>query len=182
MQQFIKWTLESIRAEGATLNWLEELRFDWTSITAQAIKQILEGKTVVLITDHKRKWLEQYITSSINQLTLERPMIPLVSLEAIYPEFDLLTGGDSITMIEDILELSYKGEFFFWYIGKGDDKRADIAKRSNDSYLWIMDENFHNALTLRSYDSNIDIKLLQLYRQFDLTLNAMLFGEVSVSE
>ncbi|RLA68764.1 MAG: hypothetical protein DRG24_09660 [Epsilonproteobacteria bacterium] len=182
MQQFIKWTLESIRSEGAMLNWLEELRFDWTSTTAQAIKQILEGKTVILITDHKRKWFENYIVTSINQLTQERPMIPLVSLDAIYPNFDSLTGGDSIAMIEDLLELSYKGEFVFWYIGKGDDKRADIAKRCNDSYLWIMDENFHNALALRSYDPLIDIKLLQLYRQFDLTLSAMLFGEVSVNE
>ncbi len=182
MQQFIKWTLESIRAEGAMLNWLEELRFDWTSTTAQAVTQILQGKTVILITDHKRKWFENYIVSSINKLTQERPMIPLVSLDAIYPEFDSLTGADSIMMIEDLLELSYKGEFVFWYIGKGDDKRADIAKRSNDSYLWIMDENFHNALTLHSYDPLIDIKLLQLYRQFNLTLNAMLFGEVSIDE
>jgi len=163
------------------LHWLEELRFDWTAITAQAINQILQGKTVVLITDHKRKWFEHYIISSINQMTLERPMIPIVSLDAIYPGFDMLSGSDSVQMVEDLLELSYKGDFFFWYIGKGDDIRSDIAKRSNESYLWIMDENFHNALVLRSYDKMIDIKLLQLFRQFDLALSAMLFGEVSAS-
>ncbi len=182
MQQFIKWTLEAIRSEGAMLNWLEESRFDWTSTTAQAIKQILEGKTVVLITDHKHKWFEDYVISSINQLTLERPMIPLVSLDRIYPGFDAISGSESIDMLVDLLELSYKGEFFFWYVGKGNDKRADIAKRYDASYLWIMDEDFHNSLTLRSYDPIIDIKLLQLYRLFNMTLNAMLFGEVSIDE
>ena len=182
MQQFVKWMLEAIRSEGAMLNWLEESRYDWTATTAHAIDQILAGKTVVLITDHKRSWFSNYIVSMINQLTHERPMIPLVCIEGIYPEFDSIAGGENIDMLDDLLELSYKGEYFFWYIGRGNDRRADIAKRHSDSYLWIMDENFQNAFTLRSYDPIIDIKLLQLYRLFNMTLNAMLFGEVATDE
>jgi hypothetical protein len=45
-----------------------------------------------------------------------------------------------------------------------------------------MDESFQNALRLRSFDPLIDIKLLQLYRLFDKTLGALLFGEIDVRE
>jgi hypothetical protein len=85
-------------------------------------------------------------------------------------------------MLGDMLDITFKGEYLFWYIGKGDDRRADIAKRSTDSLLWIMDERFQNALVLRSHDPLIDIKLLQLYRLFDKTLSAVLFGEINVRE
>ena len=85
-----------------------------------------------------------------------------------------------IDMLDGMLEISFKGDYFFWYIGRGDDKRADIAKRSDDSLLWLMDEDFQNAMPLRSYDEQIDIKLVQLYRLFDRTLSAALFGEVDV--
>ena len=180
MQQFTKWMLDTIRDDGAMLNWLEELRFEWTATTAQAIRQILAGKTVVLITDGERKWFEHYITSSLNKPSKERPMIPLVCLDSLYPDYDRIIGGEMINMLDDMLELSFKEEYFFWYIGKGDDRRADIAKRNDNSLLWIMDEDFQNAMPLRSYDPLIDIKLLQLYRLFDKTLSAALFGEVDV--
>jgi hypothetical protein len=180
LQQFSKWTLETIRSEGAMLNWLEELRFQWTATVAQAVAQIVEGKTVVLITDHDRKWFEHYITSTYNKPSLDRPMTPLISLDQLYPHYDHITGGEMIDMLDGMLEISFKSDYFFWYIGKGDDRRADIAKRSDDSLLWLMDEDFQNAMPLRSYDEQIDIKLVQLYRLFDKTLSAALFGEVDV--
>ena len=180
MQQFSKWTLESIRSEGAMLNWLEELRFPWTATVAQAVKQIVEGKTVVLVTDLERKWFEHYITSSYNKPSLDRPMIPMVCLDKLYPHYDNITGGEMIDMLDGMLELAFKGDYFFWYIGKGDDRRADMAKRSDSSLLWLMDEDFQNAMPLHSYDPAIDVKLVQLYRLFDTTLNAVLFGEIDV--
>jgi hypothetical protein len=179
-REYERWTLETIRADGAVLNWLEESRFEWSATTAQAISQILETKTVILITDHDRKWLEKYIISSINKTSKERPMIPIVSLHNLYPNYDHITGGAMIDMLEDMLKLSFNENYFFWYIGRGDDRRADIAKRSNSSYLWIMDEDFQNAMPLKSYDSMVDVKLIQLCRLFDHTLSAALFGEVDV--
>ncbi len=180
MQQFTKWTLETIRAEGAMLNWLEESRFEWTTTVAQAVRQIIEGKTLILVTDNDRQWFARYITTSFNRPSMERPMIPMIALEQMYPAYDEITGGKMIDMLDDMLELSFNGEYFFWYIGKGDERRADIAKRSDESLLWLMDEDFQNAMTLRSYDPIIDIKLLQLYRLFDITLNSALFGEIDV--
>jgi hypothetical protein len=177
MTNFGSWTLETIRSEGAPLSWLEELRFEWLPATQNALTQILDSKTIILIIDKEYMWLDKYITSSLNKPSLGRPLIPIVSIDAIYPQYSEIIGGEMIDMFEDMLSLSYKDEYFFWYIGRGECKRSDIAKRSDKSYLWIMDENFQNAMTLKSYDKHLDIKLLQLYHLFDQSLSAALFGE-----
>ncbi len=178
---FAQWSLDVIREDGASLSWLEEQRFEWTNPLSLALEYILNGKTVILITDEKRKWLETYILSTINSTNLDRPLIPIVSMESLYPHYGNISGGEIIDVIEDMISLSYKDDCFFWYIGKGDDKRADIAKRRDSSYFWIFDEDVHNAFRLKSYDRMLDIKLLQLYKVFDASLNATMFGEVDVS-
>ncbi len=180
MQTFMKWMLETIRAEGAMCNWVEESRFEWTASTMQAVSQIVEGKTVIVITDRKREWFSHYISASINQLSKDRPPIPVMRLERIYPEFDDMLGAGAVDMFLDLLSLSFGENYFFWYIGNGNDARSEIAKRSDRSCLWLFDESFGHAMQLRSYDPILDIKLMQLYRLFDLSLNAVLFGEVSV--
>jgi hypothetical protein len=179
MSDFAQWSLDAIRQEGGSLSWLEEDRFEWSKTTAFALEQILEGKTIILITDVKRKWLERYILDTINNL--ERPLVPVVSIESLYPHYDDVNGGEMIDMIDDMIGLSFKNDYFFWYIGKGDDKRSDLAKRKDESYFWLFDEDFNNAFTMKSYDPILDIKLLQLYRLFDASLNAAMFGEVDAS-
>lgn len=181
LQDFAQWSLDAIREDSGCFSWLEEKRFDWTTTTSQALEQILEGKTIILITDQKRKWFEKYITSSINSASLERPLLPIISIDCMYNHYDNVSGGEMIDVVEDMITLSHKEDYFFWYIGKGDDKRADIAKRKDTSYFWIFDEEYLNAFNLKSYDQSLDIKLLQLYRLFDASLNAAMFGEVDVS-
>jgi len=178
---FAHWSLDAIREEGGSLSWLEELRFEWSKTTAFALEQILSGKTVILIVDMKRKWLEEYILSSINSAIAERPLIPIMSMDSVYAHYDSVSGGEMIDMLDDMMSITFKDEYFFWYIGKGDDKRGDIAKRKDKSYFWIFDEDFNNAFTLKSYDTSLDIKLLQLYKLFDASLNAAMFGEVDAS-
>ena len=182
MNSFESWTLDAIRDEGASLSWLEELRFEWIPATRNALAQIVEAKTIVLIVDKKYRWFEEYILSHINSVSLERPFIPIVSIDALYDDYESLMGTESISMLDDMLSITYKDEYFFWYIGRGECKRGDIAKRSDKSYLWIMDEEFQNAMKLRSYDKYIDIKLLQLYAMFDKSLGAILFGESDLDE
>lgn len=182
MHRFDQWTLDAIRSEEGAMSWFEEQRFEWIPTSASALEQMMEGKSVVLVTDHERQWFAHYITLSLNKRN-DRPLIPIVSLDALYPHYDQLAGTEGLNdTLGDMLDITFKGDYFFWYIGKGDDRRADIAKRSSNSLLWIMDERFQNALALRSYDSLIDIKLLQLYRLFDKTLSAVLFGEIHVRE
>jgi len=181
MSDFAQWSLDKIREDGASLSWLEEIRFNWSNPSAAALEEILNGKTVVLITDEKRKWLETYILTFINSSTFDRPLLPIVSIDCLYPHYSKVNGGEMIEIVEDMITLSYKEDYIFWYIGRGDDKRADIAKRKNDSYIWLFDEDFNNAFTLSSYDKLLDIKLLQLYKLFNDSLNAAMFGEVDVS-
>ncbi len=180
---FAQWSLDAIREEGSSFSWLEEQRFDWTTTTAHAIEQILNGKTILLIVDESRKWLEEYILSSINNISIiDRPLLPIVSIDSIYSHYNRVSGGEMIDIVDDMISLSYKDDYLFWYIGKGDDKRSDIAKRRDSSYFWIFDEEFQNSFTLKSYDKILDIKLLQLCRLFNLSLNAAMFGEVDVRQ
>jgi hypothetical protein len=181
-QDFAQWTLDAIREEGGSLSRLEEQRFEWTPTTEKALEQILSGKTIILVTDEKRKWLESYILTSINSLNMqERPLLPILSIDSIYSHYNSVSNGEMIDIVDDMIALSYKEDYFFWYIGKGDDKRSDIAKRRDNSYFWIFDESFNNSFMLKSFDSHLDIKLLQLFRLFNLSLNAALFGEVDVA-
>lgn len=177
---FAQWSLDAIRAEDGALSWLEEQRFNWATTSLAAIAEILNGRTIILITDTKRKWFENYILTSINGDKLERPILPIVSIDSIYPHYDKINGGEMIDMVDDMISLSYKDNYIFWYIGSGDDKRSEIAKRQERSYFWIFDEEFHNAFTMKSYDLHLDIKLLQLYKLFNASLNAAMFGEVDV--
>lgn len=177
MKRFENWTLEAIRSEGAAFSWMEELRFEWIAATQHAISQILEGKSIVLITDDERRWFEHYILTALNKPSLNRPLVPIVVLERMYPQFGDINTSEQIDMVDDMLDLSFGGNYFFWYIGRSANNRAEIAKRSGRSYLWIMDEDVQNAMPLRSYDDLIDIKLLQLFRLFDKSLSALLFGE-----
>jgi len=181
VQEFIKWTLDSIREEGSSLSWLEESRFEWTATIGQVLKQILSGKTIVLVTDENRKWFAHYIITALNKPSTDRPMISLVSIDNIYPSYGMV-DGDAIDMLDDMLALSYKDDYIYWYIGRGNDNRANLPKRYDRSYLWLMDEDYQNAFSMRSYDPLLDIKLLQLYRLFDKSLNAVLFGEVNIDE
>ncbi len=181
MHVFDQWTLSAIRAEGASMSWFEEQRYEWIPQMSSVMDRVMQGYTLVVVSDHERRWFVRYIIDSLNKRIKDRPMIPIVALEALYPHLDSLHDDTTMDMLIDMLELSYEGKYLFWYIGKGgDERRADIIKRSDGALMWIMDESYPNALSLRSYDSHIDIKLLQLYRLFDRTLAGVLFGEIDV--
>lgn len=180
MRQFDQWTLETIREEKSAMSWFEEQRYKWIPQIITAMDQIMLGRTIVLVTDHERRWFAHYIIETINKKLKERPLIPIVCLDALYPHLEKFNNQDT-DILSDMLDISFKGEYFFWYIGRGgDEQKADIVKRTDHPLMWIMDENYPNALPLQSYDSHIDIKLLQLYRLFDKTLAAVLFGEINV--
>jgi len=181
MLDFAQWSLDAIREEEGSLSWLEEERFEWSKTTAYALEQILEGKTIILITDEKRKWFEKYILDTLNSDSFERPLVPIISIDSVYTHFNQINGGEMIDIVDDMISLAYKEDYFFWYIGRGEDKRSDIAKRRDNSYFWIFDEDFNNAFKLKSFDAYLDIKLLQLYKLFDKSLNATMFGEVDAS-
>jgi hypothetical protein len=179
MQQLLKWTLETIREEDC-FSWMEEHRYEWAPLVKSAIEQILEGKTVLLLTDVPRKWFGKYVLESINDLQKNRPLLPVFPMAKMFPSVGTFSSTQEIQLFEDMLELAYPNGYFIWYIGKGEHPLTKLAYRCEDSFLWIMDEEVENSFGFRSSDEMLDIKLLQLYKLFDLTLSQALFGELDL--
>ncbi|WP_353662967.1 HobA family DNA replication regulator [Hydrogenimonas sp. SS33] len=182
MKDLTTWTLEAIRGDDTMMSWLEERRYEWAPIVGSAITKVLEGQSVILLTDDANRWFETYIVRRINRPGSNRPLLPFFSFEAVYPHVDAVRTDQDIDLLFDMLSLSCPQGYFFWYIGKADHPRARIALRNDESLLWVMDEEMTNSFTLRSYDELIDIKLLQLYRLFEKTLSAALFAEIDLGQ
>ena len=180
MQKLLKWTLDTIREEESCFSWMEEHRYEWAPLVKSAVSQATAGKTVLILTDEKRKWFGKYILNSINDLSKERPLLPFYQLTDCFPSLQTIKHTEEIQLLEDMLELSYPHGYFLWYIGKGDHPYTKLAYRNDDSFLWVMDEEVQNSFALRSSDPQMDIKLLQLYKLFDATLSATLFGDLEL--
>lgn len=178
MQDLIKWTLEAIREEGSSMSWMEERRVEWTPLLASRLKFLLDGRTFIVITDDERAWFEAYILKKINHPFSARPLLPFVSLRAIYPAFDELNTKEQNLLLQDMLSLTFPNGYVFFYIGKSMDKRAQIAKSNNDSYMWLFDEQVQNSFFLSSSDKNLDIKLISLFKLLDKSIDAALFAKV----
>ena len=178
MKNFSTWTLETIRKDTSRMSWMEERRFEWIPLAANAIHKLIDGHTFLLVTDREREWFARYTLSNLNKPTNNRPFLPIVSLGTVFPYLDTVRDRDSFDMLEDMLSLSFPNGYTFFYIGKSTDARAQIAKRRSDSFLWIMDEHLQNSFRLDSQDEILDIKLIQLLRLFDKSIDAILFAEV----
>jgi len=172
MQQLLKWTLDTIREEESSFSWMEEYRYEWAPLVKSAVSQTIEGKTALIITDEPRQWFGNYILNNINDLNKNRPLLPFYLLD--------IHSTQSLELFEDMLDISYPNGYYIWYIGKGDHPYTKLSYRNDDSFLWILDEEVQNSFTLRSSDTLLDIKLLQMYKLFDSTLSASLFGDLDL--
>ena len=68
----------------------------------------------------KRKWFENYVLSSINNSIIDRPILPIVSIDSIYQHYNNINGGEMIDILDDMISLSYKENYIFWYVGTGE--------------------------------------------------------------
>jgi len=180
MQQLLKWTLKTIREEESCFSWMEEHRYEWAPLVKSATSQVLEGKTVLIVTDHSRKWFDKYILDNINDLKKNRPLLPFYSLTSCFPHLYSIKTSQELQLLEDMLDISYPNGYYIWYIGRGDHPYTKLAYRNDDSFLWVMDEEVQNSFVFRSSDVNLDIKLLQLYKLFDMTISVALFGDLDL--
>lgn len=180
MKELLAWTLEAIRNEKSDFSWMEEYRYEWAPLVKSAVSQMLEGKTVLIVTDEHHKWFGQYIINSVNDLRKNRPLLPVYNLSQCFPNLGVVKSTQNIQLLEDMLDISYPNGYYIWYIGKGDHPYTKLAYRNEDSFLWIMDEEVQNSFAFRSSDPLLDIKLLQLYKLFDTTLSAALFGDLEL--
>jgi len=180
MQQLLKWTLETIREEESCFSWMEECRYEWAPLARSAVSQVVEGKTVLIVTDEAHKWFAKYILNAINDLSKQRPLLPFYQLTENFPNLQNIHATQDIQLLEDMLDISYSNGYYIWYIGRGDHPYTKLAYRNHDNFLWVLDEEVQNSFSLRSSDPLLDIKLLQLYKLFDSTLTAALFGDLDL--
>jgi hypothetical protein len=179
VKDILTWTLDTIRSDSSMMSWMEERRYEWTPLIEKAIVQIINGASVVLVTDSKRRWLSKYILTTINDSSKNRPLFPIFELETTFPSFDKVFL-DGVESIDDMYSLAFKENFLFWYIGISSHPNLSIAKSNSSSLLWVMDEELQNSFFLRSNDELIDIKLMQMVRLFDKTLDSALIGEIEI--
>lgn len=180
MQQLLKWTLDTIREDESCFSWMEEYRYEWAPLVKGAISQSIEGKTALILTDEPRKWFGKYILNTINDMNKERPLLPFYQLVECYPMLASIQSTQEIELLEDMLDISYPNGYYFWYIGKGNHPYTKLIYRQDHSFLWILDEEVQDSFSLRSSDTLLDIKLLQLFKLFDHTLSAALFGDLDL--
>ncbi len=178
---FDQWTLKTIRYDASIMNWLEERRYEWIALASDALQRIVSGQSVLVLTDNERDWFARYIVQSVNRSASTRPFVPIYDLKELFPNIQNFTTNEEIELLYDMFSISFANGFFVWYIGRPTSKYVKIAKGREDNFLWIMDEDMQNNFTLKSYDELLDLKLVQLFRLFDKSLDAAMFGEVSFS-
>ena len=182
MQAFLKWTLETIRKEGSWMSWMEEKRLEWVPLAASRLQNLMNGHTFIVVTDEDREWFAHYMISSINRNTNSRPLLPFVSFKTFFPNLDQWRSREEIALLEDMLSLAFPNGYTLFYVGKSNDFKSQIAKQRDDSFMWLLDEQMQNSFYLSSSDELLDVKLIQLYKLMEKTINALLFAEVSVED
>ncbi len=181
MQEFLNWTIDTIREDKLIGPWLEEKKYEWTPLVAKFTKNIIDNNcSVIIITDKDREWFLEYILTNINSQKHNRPFLPFYDFKAFYRQIDSVKSEDDISLIKDMLSISFPSGYCLWYIGRGHDIRATIPKVSDKSFLWLLDEEKQDAFNLRSNDEALDMKLLQMFRLYNKTVSATLFAEIHV--
>ena len=181
MQEFLNWTIDTIRTDRLLTPWLEEKKYEWTPLVSKFIVNILDKKSsVIILTDNNREWFLQYILTNINSKKKNRPLLPFYDFKSFYVNLDSSTSDIDINLVKDMLDISFPNGYCFWYIGRSQDIRANIAKVSKNSFLWLFDEETQDAFNLSSKDEALDLKLLQMFRLFNKTLSASLFAQIDV--
>ena len=128
MQEFLNWTVNTIREDRLISPWLEEKKYEWTPLIAKNIHNLLErGFSIIVITDKEREWFLEYILANINSSKLNRPFLPYYDFKSFYRFMDNVKSDEDISYIKDMLSISFPNGYCFWYIGKSQDVRAPIS-------------------------------------------------------
>ncbi len=183
MQEFLNWTIDTIREDKLVGSWLEERKYDWTPLVAKSVTNILsKEQSVLIITDNDRDWFGRYILSNINSSKNQRPLLPFYDFKSFNNNLSSLKNEHDIELLTDMLNISFPHGYYFWYIGRSNSPQAVIPKVFKKSLLWILDEKLPNSFSLKSNDEALDIKLLQMYRLYNKTLSAVLFAQIDVEK
>lgn len=179
MQDLSSWVLQTLRHDASHPTWLEERKFEWIPLLKRALQKIFNGESLILVTDYEREWFMHYVVQSINRSN-NRPYVPIIAINVLFPKIDKISHKDEmeIALIHDYFGNIFSQKYGFWYVGRNDALRAKLALSQEDGFLWMFDTNLQNSFTLQSTDILVDIKLIQMYKIFNLALEAVMFGNV----
>ncbi len=180
MKDYSEWSLDTIRKMN--LSWMEERRLEWSPLATSALQALLDGKTFLFLSDFDRIWFESYVLSSINHKTSKRPYLPFISLNSFFPDVNNIKTNEDIELLEDMLSIAFPQGHIFFYVGTSNDIKFQIAQRKDDSFIWIFDEKIQNSFFLSSNDKRLDIKLIELLKLFDKSIDAVLHSEVCLED
>jgi len=180
MKEILNWTLDTLRSDNAMMSWLEERRYEWTPLVSDVITSIMNGASVILVTDSERAWLSKYIVTTLNNPMKNRPLFPIFEIREVFPSLDQMIANQDLDVANDMFGMAFKESYIYWYIGKSSHPNSAIAKDFGSSFLWMMDEEVQNSFFLRSADELLDLKLLHMVRLFDKTLDAVMVGEIEL--
>lgn len=179
MQDISQWTTHTLRTDSSRPTWLEERKFEWIPLVTNTLQRVFSGDNLVLVTDRDREWFCNYVVNVINKNT-NRPYIPIISMQSLFPQIDRNCKNDlGIELVEDFLGSIFSNKYLFWYVGRNDDDGAKLVLNGEFAFLWMFDTDLQNSFTLQSTDPLVDIKLMQMFRIFNLTLEAALFGQIA---
>jgi hypothetical protein len=180
MKTLLEWTLDAIREESSDFSWMEERRQEWVPLVESVLLRIMEGEVVLLLSDPKRRWFEHYILNSLNDTLRDRPFLPVQSMHGVFPDVQGLDAGIKVTLLEDMLDIAYPQGYFIWYIGRGNHPYTKLTNHRENNFLWMINDEIAGSFPLKESDPLLDIKLIQLYRLFDKSLEAALYGQVEL--
>lgn len=180
MKNYLDWSLDTIRKMN--LSWMEERRLEWVPIASSILQSLVDGKSVILLCDEKREWFESYVLSSINSKTNKRPHLPIVSLKSFFPNIHSIKNNEDVELLDDMLSIAFPQGHVFFYVGTSNDVKSQIVQRKDDSFKWIFDEQIQNSFYLNSKDKDLDIKLIQLFKLLDKSIDAVLHWEVCLKD
>ena len=177
--EFLKYTLDIIRQNGTSMSWLEEKRLEFAPLLSSRLKLLIQdSRPFIFICDDERAWYEEYFSSNINSRS-HRPFVPFFSLKSLCK--NTISTSNDIALLNDLLELSFPNGYVFFYVGLSTNKMAQVAKSKDDSLLVVFDDkNIHNSLYIPLKESNLDSKLISLYKFFDSSLEAILLSKVNI--
>jgi hypothetical protein len=180
-QRFLNWLGNTIRQEEFIDSWLDSRKSELLPFFSNTITNVLNGGTIIVLTDSDRDWFLKYIISSINHRHQNRPMLPFVDLHALVPDINKLDTDMDVEYIRDYLDIFLPNGYQFMYIGKAQDKRIKLAKSQEDSFLIAFDDELPQSFYLSSLDHSLDIKLMQVFKLFNITISEALFGNIDIS-
>ncbi len=173
-----RFVIDYIRKKN--IKWMEERRLDFVPLLSNFLIQILDGKSVLIITDSEREWFNDYIINKINNFNEFKPsFIPIFNIFKIVPQIKFAKHPEQFDMIEDMLNIAFNENYIFWYIGK-ETNLLKFARRKPQSFFWIMDTDLSKNFYLKSLDERLNFKLLDLVEIINESLKAAIFGEIEI--